>query len=181
MFAHVGALVAMASSLPQMSTSEDVATDEQRYEQRHFMVAVADFEETPKPTPPGGEPASCGCEGALGDPTSAVSDQRYGVAGPAANPDPHLARMDGRHVYPNVGPGIRASDSGADDAPNAPWGRDDSLGTDPVSAQGGMWGERIAPDHGEGGVGKRDDGEGARYGSGWSQESSHYGYRCRMP
>lgn len=180
MFAHVGALVAMASSMPQMSTSHDVATDEQHYVQHHFMVAVAEPEEIPEPTPPGGDPASCSCEGELGDPSAPVSDARYGVAGPADNPDPHVARLDAQDVYPNVGPGIRISSSGADDAPTAPWGRDDSLGTDPVSAQGGMWGDRIAPDRGRGGLGGRDDGEGARHGDGSTGESA-YGYRCRMP
>ena len=45
--------------------------------------------------------------------------------------------------------------SGDPDAPTAPWGRADSLGTDATSARGRLWGEKIAPAKGDGGGGGR--------------------------
>ena len=47
-----------------------------------------------------------------------------------------------------------------EDAPEAPWGEDDALGTDPLSARGNMWGESIGDSFGAGGLGLTGIGEG---------------------
>ncbi len=55
----------------------------------------------------------------------------------------------------------RAAPAAAPDpAPAAPWGRDDSLGNDPVSARGNMWGDEIGDSYGAGGLGLSGIGEG---------------------
>src|SRR6187549_3194941 len=54
----------------------------------------------------------------------------------------------------NVGAG------GDPNAPTAPWGRDDSLGNDPLSARGNMWGDAIGEAFGSGGLGLSGVGEG---------------------
>lgn len=54
----------------------------------------------------------------------------------------------------NVGAG------GDPNAPTAPWGREDSLGNDPLSARGNMWGDAIGDAFGAGGLGLSGVGEG---------------------
>ncbi len=57
--------------------------------------------------------------------------------------------------------GLLNSGAGGDpNAPTAPWGRDDSLGQDPVSARGNMWGAEIGDSFGAGGLGLSGLGEG---------------------
>jgi len=55
--------------------------------------------------------------------------------------------------------GIIDSDGGA---PTAPWGRDSTLGNDPLSARGNMWGDAIGDSFGAGGLGLSGDGGGGR-------------------
>src|SRR5262249_28260974 len=54
----------------------------------------------------------------------------------------------------------------APNAPAAPWGRDDSLGSDPLSARGSMWGASVGESFGAGGLGLSGIGEG---GGGWAE------------
>jgi hypothetical protein len=72
---------------------------------------------------------------------------RYGIQGPADNPDPRLSRwrLDFKpEAHTHVEPGLLAPWQPEDSAaPSAPWGRDYSLGTDEVSARGNMWGDDI--------------------------------------
>lgn len=84
-------------------------------------------------------------------------DGRYGVMGPTDNPDPHLARVEAYRDATNwlsfpwsVGPLIGID--GDRNAPTAPFGRDDSLGTDAISAKGHLWGAEIAPAPGDRGL-----------------------------
>lgn len=59
--------------------------------------------------------------------------------------------------------GLLNSGAGGDpDAPTAPWGRDDSLGKDPLSARGNMWGDSIGESFGAGGLGLAGVGGGGR-------------------
>ncbi|MBW2527455.1 MAG: hypothetical protein JRI23_24955, partial [Deltaproteobacteria bacterium] len=46
------------------------------------------------------------------------------------------------------------------DGSTAPWGRDDSLGNDPLAARGNMWGDQIGDAFGAGGLGLAGAGEG---------------------
>src|SRR5260221_8473837 len=57
--------------------------------------------------------------------------------------------------------GLLNTGAGGDpNAPTAPWGRDDSLGNDPMSARGNMWGDSIGDSFGAGGLGLSGVGEG---------------------
>ena len=47
-----------------------------------------------------------------------------------------------------------------------PWGREDSLGTDPLSARGNMWGDAVGDSFGAGGLGLSGDGGGGGRGEG---------------
>lgn len=98
----------------------------------------------------------------MGNPNTTKTGQRYGVKGPQDNPDPHIARAAALRDAAEFGMiGLLNSGAGGDpDAPTAPWGRDDSLGNDPLSARGNMWGDAIGDSFGAGGLGLSGIGEG---------------------
>ena len=106
------------------------------------------------------EPCGCGEFGRLGRPEPG-GNGRYGVEGPADNPDPHLAREQGwsdDEHFPYIYRPPFVGSWGADrNAPMAPWGRDDSLGTDAISARGHMWGDEIADAPGDNGLALDND------------------------
>jgi Mg-chelatase subunit ChlD len=134
---HAGVLIASSHAKPAAQddedgvTSEHMATiqqmlahaDEREMEEREVeQVAenTADLKE-------GGTGArAMGEEGSMGAPDSA---HRYGVQGPTE--DPHIARQEAMKQAAEFGMiGLLNSGSGGDpNAPTAPWGRDDSLGT----------------------------------------------------
>ena len=74
-----------------------------------------------------------GEEGSMGNPSS-HSNSRYGVRGPADDVPPHVARQAALRDAAEFGMiGVLNSGAGGDPAaPTAPWGRDDSLGSDPL-------------------------------------------------
>jgi Ca-activated chloride channel family protein len=105
-----------------------------------------------------------GEEGSMGNPNTKASGNRYGVQGPADNPDPHMARQQALRDSAEFGMiGLLNSGAGGDpNAPTAPWGRDDSLGNDPSppkesdnaqAAKGNMWGSEVGESFGSGGLG----------------------------
>jgi hypothetical protein len=98
----------------------------------------------------------------MGNPNSRDSNKRYGVAGPKDNQDAHIARSAALREAAEFGMiGLLNTGAGGDpNAPTAPWGRDDSLGTDPISARGNMWGDSIGDAFGAGGLGLSGIGEG---------------------
>jgi hypothetical protein len=98
----------------------------------------------------------------MGNPNSKASGNRYGVQGPADNADPHIARQAALRDAAEFGMiGLLNSGAGGDpNAPTAPWGRDDSLGNDALSARGNMWGDQIGESFGAGGLGLSGIGEG---------------------
>lgn len=104
-----------------------------------------------------------GEEGSMGNPNSRDSNKRYAVAGPKENMDAHIARSNALREASTFGMiGLINSASGGDpNAPTAPWGRDDSLGNDPISARGNMWGDEIGDAFGANGLGLSGIGEGA--------------------
>src|SRR5262249_48292947 len=90
------------------------------------------------------------------------------------NRDPHLAREAALHNAAQFGliAVLNAGTGGDPNAPTAIWGRDDSLGTDPTSARGKMWGDVIGDSFGHAGIGLTGvglggggDGEGIGLGS----------------
>jgi hypothetical protein len=63
--------------------------------------------------------------------------------------------------------GLLNTGAGGDpDAPTAPWGRDDTLGNDPMGARGNLWGDEIGDKFGAGGLGLRASGESGGRGEG---------------
>ena len=98
----------------------------------------------------------------MGNPNTKATNKRYGVQGPQDNPDPHIARQAALREAAEFGMiGLLNTGAGGDpNAPTAPWGRDDSLGNDPLSARGNMWGDAIGDAFGAGGLGLSGIGEG---------------------
>src|SRR5262249_20952224 len=171
---HAGLLAAMAFFMPPLgSTDEDGISADQQYLIQQYLQAAAEKEMEEKETEQVAEnnadnkeggtgTRAKGEEGSMGNPNSKLQGNRYGVQGPQDNPDPHIARAAalrdaaefGRSGLPNSGAG------GDPNAPTAPWGRDDSLGNDPLSARGNMWGNDIGESFGAGGLGLSGIGEG---------------------
>ena len=171
---HAGLLAAMAMFMPPLGdTSDDSLSDEQRYLIQQYLDSAAEKELEEKETEmisednadnkEGGTGTRAkGEEGSMGNPNTKLTGNRYGVAGPQDNPDPHIARQAALRDAAEFGMiGLLNSGAGGDpDAPTAPWGRDDSLGTDPLSARGNMWGDSIGESFGAGGLGLSGIGEG---------------------
>jgi hypothetical protein len=171
---HAGLLAAMAMFMPPLGdTSDDAISEEQRYLIQQYLDSAAEKELEEKETEQVAEEnadnreggtgtRAKGEEGSMGNPNSNQSGNRYGVKGPADNPDPHIARQAALRDAAEFGMiGLLNSGAGGDpDAPTAPWGRDDSLGTDPLSARGNMWGDSIGESFGAGGLGLSGIGEG---------------------
>jgi hypothetical protein len=125
---------------------------------KQYLSAAAEREAEHLPTAEVGEtftegPLSrCGAEpgrsmGAL----VANRQGRFGVQGPSENADPHLARVAGVRERSELEViGSRVADSVQ--AVIAPWGREDALGTDPISVGGKAMGEEIRTAFGMGGL-----------------------------
>ena len=105
-------------------------------------------------------------------PAGTVAATAAASAAPASPPalkdseDGHLARQQALREATEFGM-IGALDSAAaqvEDKKQAPaqvpWGRDDSLGNDAISARGNMWGDEIGDAYGAGGLGLAGIGEG---------------------
>ena len=171
---HVGLLIAMAMFMPPLGASaDDNISEDQRYLIQQYLDSAAEQEMEEKETEQiaednadnregGTGTRAKGEEGSMGNPNSKLTGNRYGVQGPADNPDPHIARQAALRDAAEFGMiGLLNSGAGGDpDAPTAPWGRDDSLGTDPLSARGNMWGDSIGESFGAGGLGLSGIGEG---------------------
>jgi hypothetical protein len=171
---HAGLLAAMAFFMPPMgATDEDGISQDQQYLIQQYLQAAAEKEMEEKQTEQVAEnqadnkeggtgTRAKGEEGSMGNPNTKLTGNRYGVQGPADNPDPHIARQAALRDAAEFGMiGLLNSGAGGDpNAPTAPWGRDDSLGNDPLSARGNMWGNDIGESFGAGGLGLSGIGEG---------------------
>jgi len=171
---HIGLLSAMAFFMPPLGlTDEGAMSKDQLYLIQQYLNASAEREMEQKETDqvaednPDNKEGGTGTrakgeEGSMGDPNSRNTNRRYGVAGPKDNPDPHIARSAALREAAEFGMiGLLNTGAGGDpNAPTAPWGRDDSLGTDPISARGNMWGDSIGDAFGAGGLGLSGIGEG---------------------
>jgi hypothetical protein len=171
---HGGLLAAMFFFMPALTSTEDGAmTDDQKYLLSQMLKAAAEKEmeeketemvtETNADNKEGGTGTRAkGEEGSMGNPNSAAANKRFAIKGPENNPDPHLARLAALRDAQEFGMiGLLNSGAGGDpDAPTAPWGREDSLGSDAVSARGNMWGDEIGDAYGAGGLGLSGIGEG---------------------
>jgi hypothetical protein len=171
---HGGLLAAMFFFMDPLSgTEEGEMSADQAYLLQQLLKAAAEKEQEEKETEvvveenadnkEGGTGTRAkGEEGSMGNPNTKATGMRYGVKGPQDNPDPHIARQAALRDAMEFGMiGLLNSGAGGDpDAPTAPWGRDDSLGTDALSARGNMWGDAIGDSFGAGGLGLSGIGEG---------------------
>jgi hypothetical protein len=103
-----------------------------------------------------------GEEGSIGNPNTEETGHKYGVQGPKDNPDPHLAKEAALNAAAQFGMiGLISIIGGGDqNAPTAPWGREESSGQDEKSARGNMFGDTIGESFGAGGLGLSGVGEG---------------------
>ena len=171
---HIGIVASMAFFMPRMGNDDAEAIDrDQLLLMQKMLTAAAEREEEEKQTEQapdanadnkegGTGTRAKGEEGSMGNPNTAAANKRYGVQGPQDNPDPHLARQAALKEAQEFGMiGLINVGAGGDpNAPTAPWGRDDSLGNDPLSARGNMWGDAIGDAFGAGGLGLTGVGEG---------------------
>ncbi|MCL2777273.1 MAG: AgmX/PglI C-terminal domain-containing protein [Polyangiaceae bacterium] len=167
---HAGVLASMAFFMPKMSGDDSDLLDRGQLDTaRKLLDASAMREQAEKAAEQGANGANGandngdqggggqrapGEEGAMGNPNSTRTNGRWGVRGPADNLDPHLAReRELQKVREGGLIGILTSGGGGDPkAPTSPWGRDDSSGYDPLSANGQMFGTTIEDAFGPGGL-----------------------------
>jgi hypothetical protein len=173
-FLHVALLGASAVAIPALGEAGDANPRETaQYLLAQAFADPAEREEDEAPAEPAttsdadGRPAvpsRCGelRGGSMGKPAAGDRPLRYGVQGPADNPDPHVARLVGSGVGMSWGSadiwamiGLPEPDASGGDpaAPVALWGREASLGTDPTSARGHMWGDDYGDTFGSPGAG----------------------------
>ena len=171
---HMGLVAAFAFFMPSMLGDDAEAIDrDQILKMQHLLNAAAEREQEERDTEQvtednadnkegGTGTRAKGEEGSMGNPNTNQQNHRFGVQGPQDNPDPHIARMAALREAAEFGMiGLINVGGGADpNAPTAPWGREDSLGNDPMSARGNMWGDAIGDSFGAGGLGLSGIGEG---------------------
>ncbi|MFT3768890.1 MAG: hypothetical protein QM820_25895 [Minicystis sp.] len=166
---HTALLVISAFAMPTLAESAPITeTEHWAYILSTIAVAVPAGPEEDEPQartvndddPDGEERVDSRCGekrgGMSGAPDSEIANHRYGVSGPPDNPDPHLGRdraAGSSWMYFTFMPPRPDESPWHDpDAPVMPWGRDDSLGTDPTSARGGLWGAEYGNAPGAAGV-----------------------------
>ena len=169
---HFGMVASLAFFMPHMSGDDAEAIDRDALlMMQHLLNAQAEREQdekkvedgsSVKETEGGSGVQAKGESGAAGSQTTKETGHRLAVAGDKQNPDPHLARVEAMKVAAEFGMiGLLNTGAGGDpNAPTAPWGRDDSSGTDPMSAHGNLWGDAIGESAGMGGLGLSGTGEG---------------------
>ena len=97
-----------------------------------------------------------GEEGQMGRQDAEKTNNRYGIKGPADNPDPHMARERAKEYAATSGI-LSVLES---NAPTSPFGQDTALGVDPENALGLLMGNQIGDAFGYGGLGVRGTGRG---------------------
>jgi hypothetical protein len=171
---HMGLVAVFAFFMPAMrgDDSEDIDRDQILMMQK-LLNAAADRENEerkdqdvneaqPDQKEGGTGTRAKGEEGSMGNPNTKDSGHKYGVQGPKDNPDPHLAKQAALQEAAQFGMiGLISTMGGGDpNAPTAPWGREESSGSDEKSARGNMFGDTIGDSFGAGGLGLSGVGEG---------------------
>ncbi len=171
---HLGTVASLAFFMPHMNGDDSEAIDRDTLlMMQHLLNAEAEREQEEKKTEEvteanadnkegGSGTRAKGEEGSMGNPTTKATGMKFGVQGPQDNPDPHIAKQAALREAAEFGMiGLLNTGAGGDpSAPTAPWGREDSLGADPMSARGNMWGDAIGDSFGAGGLGLSGVGEG---------------------
>jgi TonB family protein len=103
-----------------------------------------------------------GDEGEMGRKDAPRASRRHAIAGPAHNPDPHLAREAAKELASTAGIlGTLRAMTGAWNAPTSPFGRDTAIGSDAMNALGNLLGQLPGEGFGFHGLGMRGTGRGA--------------------
>jgi hypothetical protein len=167
--AHLSIILSMFLYMPSVEGLQDAEiSNEQLLLMQQYLAAAAEKEEKQEELKnieqtniSGGETGarSKGNEGAMGNPTSSANN-RYAVAGPQSNTDPHIAKQRMLQEAADFGlVGLLSNMGGDPNSITAPWGRDTALGNDPISANGALWGSEIGEGFGAGGLGLTGLGE----------------------
>jgi hypothetical protein len=171
---HLGIVASLAFFMPHMNSDDSEAIDRDTLlMMQHLLNAEAEREQEQRDTEQvadnqadnkegGTGTRAKGEEGSMGNPNTKETGHKFGVQGPQDNADPHIARQAALREAAEFGMiGLLNTGGGGDpNAPTAPWGREDSLGNDPMSARGNMWGDSIGDSFGAGGLGLSGVGEG---------------------
>jgi hypothetical protein len=171
---HMGIVASLAFFMPHMNLDDSEAIDrDQLLMMQHLLDAAAEREQEERETEQvadnnadnkegGTGTRAKGEEGSMGNPNTKDTGKKFGVQGPQDNADPHIARQAALREAAEFGMiGLLNTGAGGDpNAPTAPWGREESLGNDPMSARGNMWGDAIGDSFGAGGLGLSGVGEG---------------------
>jgi hypothetical protein len=132
--AHVVPLAISAAAMPPLAELDLELSDDQSWSYP-VMIPVDPRAEDTNDDPGGDAPEVCTADRPFG--------RSIAVQGPIDNPDPHIARDQA--IFDELAMDVigfpRAAWGGDEHAPTAPWGRDDSLGTDGFSATGTARGE----------------------------------------
>ncbi len=171
---HLGMLGAAAIFMPPSAlASEDTLSHDRIEGLKMVLNATAEREldaakDTSKDDGPadrtgGTGQAAPGESGKMGSETSRSTNGRWAAAGPKDNPDVRMSRESAIAMARDFGlVGLLNAGLGGDpNAPTTPWGGLDTLGRDPKSALGNMWGGDIGEANGGGGLGLTGVGEGA--------------------
>ncbi len=171
---HLGMLGAAAIFMPPTALASEDALSFDRIEglkmvlsasaERELDASKEDTKDDSKGDRNGGTgQAAPGESGKMGSETSRATNGRWAAAGPKDNPDVRLSRESAIAMARDFGLAglLNAGLAGDKNAPTVPWGGFDTLGRDPKSAMGGMWGSDIGESNGMGGLGLTGVGEGA--------------------
>jgi TonB family protein len=96
--------------------------------------------------------------GKMGDPEARKTDKRYGIKGPAENPDPHMARDQQKDMAGKAG--IISVLQQSLNMPTSPFGRETASGKDAENALGSLIGIDIGQNWGLGGFAMYGTGRG---------------------
>lgn len=171
--AFASLIATMAATVPGLGlTMEDGLNKSQLRLVQQLLAASAEREQTAReeavrsddePGSEGGEGTRAKLEeGSMGKPNSLKTGGRWGAAGEARPQDVQLAKAAAlveARSFGMIGM-LNASMGGDPNAPTVPWGGDVTVGSDPVSALGNMWGDEIGESIGSGGLGLTGIGEG---------------------
>ncbi|HLM76117.1 MAG TPA: FHA domain-containing protein, partial [Polyangiaceae bacterium] len=172
---HLGLLAAMAVFMPPLAMADEGSVSkEQQYLIQSKLDALAEKEleekkeevvadaQQPQDKAGGTGARAVGSEGSMGSQTSTKKGGRFGIDGPKDNVDVHVAKaaaLQDAATFGMVGL-LQAGAGGDPNAVTAHWGQNDSLGNDPKSALGNMWGQELGESAGAGGLGLSGIGEG---------------------
>ncbi len=178
---HTALFGAFAYYTPALIGDDDASASgrsDQIWLMRQYLGAAAErerdridqpsqAENAPGANDPSGGARAAGVEGTMGKDGAPITHKRWGKFGPADNLATALGPRASTLQRGFEMIGVVAQSAGDPDAPSAPWGRLDALGSDPLSALGGMWGPTIGETAGVGGLGLTGTGDGGDGRSEW--------------